>query len=267
MDDLTKKKIENAKQILANGNCSGVECRFCFAYIGGLEPCKVKNDENLPISGMSEADREFFKQKIAEYEGSKMKYKVGDIVIAKKGLIPGCAYGSVADFVDGMVPYCGRQMKIKKVHKDHYDVEENYFGWTDEMLEPAEIFNPYYNKNTKNKQYHIGDKIRVHNHSEIFTITERTFSETGDIIYKAKTDKFSVFVNPSDIKPVETAYTNGLTVPKYSDYHPREFTIKSAEHTSFAQVNGMTFKMTVDRAVDIKKHETRKEIRKRLLKL
>lgn len=127
-----------------------------------------------------------------------MKYKVGDIVIAKKGLIPGHAYGSVAFFVDGMVPYCGRQMKIKKVHKDYYDVEENNFRWTDGMLEPVAIFKPSY---------------------------------------------AAIVVDPSALGQDETPFT----VPVH--------------------VNGMTFNMIVDSAVGTKKHETRKEIRKRLLKL
>jgi hypothetical protein len=179
-----------------------------------------------------------------------MKYKVGDIVIAKKGLIPGHAYGSVVFFVDGMVPYCGRQMKIKKVHKDHYDVEENNFGWTDGMLEPVAIFKPYIDEKTKEKQYHIGEKVRILNNNEIFTIISRTFYESGDVLYCVKNGNVSVYVSVSEIIPVYTK----------PDQDETPFTVP-------VQVNGMTFKMMVDWAVDIKRHETRKEIRKRLLKL
>ena len=251
MDDLTKKKIENAKQILANGNCSAIECRFCLACPSGIPGhCIAENKRRVPIDGLSDAGIDFFKSKIAEYEGGEMKYKVGDIVIAKKGLVPGTAYGSVAFFIDVMVPYCGRKMKIKEVHKDYYDVEENNYGWTEEMLEPVAVFKQYIDEKTKEKQYHLGEKVKISNRSGIFTIIERTFSETGDIIYIAKNNKYAVTVNPSDIIPA-------CLKPGQDEIH---FTVP-------VHVNGMTFNMIVDSAVGTKKHETRKEIRKRLLKL
>ena len=57
MDELTAKKIENAKMVLEDGDCFRSNCNECFANING---CSVLID--------SPEGRKFFEDKLKEYE-------------------------------------------------------------------------------------------------------------------------------------------------------------------------------------------------------
>lgn len=62
-----------------------------------------------------------------------MNYKVGDKVRVRENLEADEDYG--ATYANGeMTKY--KTLTIKEVHSEIYDVEENSWGWTDEMLEP-----------------------------------------------------------------------------------------------------------------------------------
>lgn len=68
-----------------------------------------------------------------------MKYKVGDRVKVREGLIPYQEYGTYC-FVRGMIPYIGRKLTITEVCNNSrcYTAKgkSNIWCWTDEMLEP-----------------------------------------------------------------------------------------------------------------------------------
>ena len=66
-----------------------------------------------------------------------MKFKVGDRVKTRKGLTVGKNYGDW-DFCSSMEQWKGKIMTIREVRFDSYKVEENNWGWSEEMLELAE---------------------------------------------------------------------------------------------------------------------------------
>ena len=64
-----------------------------------------------------------------------MKFKVGDKVRVRKGLINGCYYGNYR-FVSGMENHRGKIVTIKSVESDGlYQILEDVYYWTDEMFE------------------------------------------------------------------------------------------------------------------------------------
>ena len=67
-----------------------------------------------------------------------MKYKVGDKVRVKKDLEVGKNYGN-HDVVEDMEKYKGKEFIINEVRRNYYRLKnENWYCWTDEMLEPIE---------------------------------------------------------------------------------------------------------------------------------
>lgn len=67
-----------------------------------------------------------------------MKYNVGDIVRIKENLIENNDYG-VLTLWDSMMPYVGDVVTIIECvdeADEMYDVKENIYSWTMEMLEP-----------------------------------------------------------------------------------------------------------------------------------
>ena len=67
-----------------------------------------------------------------------MKYKVGDKVKVKKNLIVGETYGGCF-FIEEMEECVDKEAVIDEVEVGCYylDIDDEYFGWTDEMLEPV----------------------------------------------------------------------------------------------------------------------------------
>ena len=65
-----------------------------------------------------------------------MKFKVGDKIKVRKGLIVGRGYGDWY-FCSSMEQWKGKIMTIREVRSDSYKVEENNWGWSEEMLERA----------------------------------------------------------------------------------------------------------------------------------
>jgi hypothetical protein len=294
MDDLTKNKIENAKKILANGSCSGIECRFCFAYRKEtVERCKAKNKDHLPIDGLSNAGIEFFKSKIAEYEGGEMKYKVGDMVKVREGIKAGSIYGQVAIFREAMVPYCGKIMKIKIVHKNHYTLENNDWWWTDEMLEPAR--KTQYDVEKPIVKYRVGDLVKVKEGLGLsktydgIKLNPSMAVLRGDVkkITYAYNDRYKLegcdfiwskeMLEPAVFKPhydKETVYVNGMHFeiegPAVSakDWLEGKSVYRGGLSNSFMTAIGWYPPLNENDIPAVnKKQETRKEIRKRLLKL
>ena len=67
-----------------------------------------------------------------------MKYKVGDKVRVKKDLEVGKNYGHY-NVVEDMGKYKGKEFIINEVSRSYYRFKnENWYCWTDEMLEPIE---------------------------------------------------------------------------------------------------------------------------------
>ena len=67
-----------------------------------------------------------------------MKYKVGDKVRVKEDLEVGKDYG-YHDVVEDMEKYKGKEFIINEVRRNYYRLkDENWYSWTDEMLEPVE---------------------------------------------------------------------------------------------------------------------------------
>lgn len=68
---------------------------------------------------------------------SANKFKVGDKVKVRKGLVADEYYGCVrCDIL--MAVMGGELLTIDCVKSDYYEVNKNRFSWSDEMLEPAE---------------------------------------------------------------------------------------------------------------------------------
>jgi hypothetical protein len=66
-------------------------------------------------------------------------FKVGDKVRIRKDLIIGNEYGGL-DFLKSMDMSKGKTVTITHITEGgNYDVKENYFTWSGEMLEPAEL--------------------------------------------------------------------------------------------------------------------------------
>lgn len=68
---------------------------------------------------------------------SANKFKVGDKVKVREGLIAGEYYGGVY-CTNSMAETGGKILMISYVENHHYRAEEDYSCWSDEMLEPAE---------------------------------------------------------------------------------------------------------------------------------
>ena len=67
-----------------------------------------------------------------------MKFKVGDKVRVREDLEVGKDYGN-HDVVEDMKKYKGKEFIIDEVRKHYYRLkDENWYSWTDEMLEPVE---------------------------------------------------------------------------------------------------------------------------------
>lgn len=66
-----------------------------------------------------------------------MKYKVGDKVRVRSDLEKHKGYGGWYTS-EGMVKIRGEIVTIREVKSSSYELEENDFRWTDEMLEPVE---------------------------------------------------------------------------------------------------------------------------------
>ena len=65
------------------------------------------------------------------------KFKVGDKVRVRKGLVPDKYYGGVR-CASTMARMGGAVLTIDCVESNYYEVKECVFGWSDEMLELAE---------------------------------------------------------------------------------------------------------------------------------
>ena len=65
-----------------------------------------------------------------------MKYNIGDKVRVRNDLVVGKEYG-LYSFSEPMTKYIGDVLTISGITPYGYQVRENKFGWTDEMLEPA----------------------------------------------------------------------------------------------------------------------------------
>jgi len=74
-----------------------------------------------------------------------MKYKVGDKVKVKKNLIVGEMYGGCFFMVE-MKECVDKEAVIDEVEEGCYylDIDDEYFGWTDEMLEPVGLPEKWY---------------------------------------------------------------------------------------------------------------------------
>ena len=68
---------------------------------------------------------------------SANKFKVGDKVKVRKGLVANKYYGAVR-CNSSMTKMSGRVLVIDCIRDGYYGVESHAFVWTDEMLEPAE---------------------------------------------------------------------------------------------------------------------------------
>ena len=67
-----------------------------------------------------------------------MKFKVGDKVRVRENLEVGKDYGDY-NVVEDMKKYEGKEFIIDEVMKHYYRLkDENWYSWTDEMLEPVE---------------------------------------------------------------------------------------------------------------------------------
>ena len=67
-----------------------------------------------------------------------MKYKVGDKVRIREDLEVGKDYGN-HDVVEDMKKYEGKEFIIDEVRRNYYRLkDENWYYWTDEMLELVE---------------------------------------------------------------------------------------------------------------------------------
>ena len=65
------------------------------------------------------------------------KFKVGDKVKVRKGLVANEYYGGVY-CTNSMAEIGGKILTISCVENHHYGAEDDYSCWSDEMLEPAE---------------------------------------------------------------------------------------------------------------------------------
>ena len=67
-----------------------------------------------------------------------MKFKVGDKVRVREDLEVGKDYGNY-NIVEDMKKYKGKEFIINEVRRNYYRLkDENWYCWTDEMLEPVE---------------------------------------------------------------------------------------------------------------------------------
>ena len=67
-------------------------------------------------------------------EEKKMRFKVGDKVRVRKGLVAGHRYNGIT-FTESMKKYEGEILTIEGIKKDCYLVKGDIWNWTDEMLE------------------------------------------------------------------------------------------------------------------------------------
>nr|DAW68573.1 MAG TPA: nitrile hydratase a chain [Caudoviricetes sp.] len=68
---------------------------------------------------------------------SANKFKVGDKVKVRKGLVAGEFYDKVR--CHSRIPkMCGEVLTVRYVRGDYYKLEENTFAWSDQMLELVE---------------------------------------------------------------------------------------------------------------------------------
>lgn len=65
------------------------------------------------------------------------RYKIGDKVLPKKNLKPFENYGGLL-FISKMIPFLNKPLTIKKINEKSYNVEENIWVWTEEMIEGLE---------------------------------------------------------------------------------------------------------------------------------
>lgn len=67
-----------------------------------------------------------------------MKFKVGDKVRVREDLDVGFSYGAWA-FNAKMAEFKGKELIVEKVHGECYQLKENHWYWTDEMLEEVKV--------------------------------------------------------------------------------------------------------------------------------
>lgn len=67
---------------------------------------------------------------------SANKFKVGDKVEVRKGLVADEYYGNIR-CSDAMAKMGGKVLTIRKIHRDYYEVRESEWSWGDQMLKPA----------------------------------------------------------------------------------------------------------------------------------
>jgi hypothetical protein len=86
-----------------------------------------------------------------------MNFKVGDKVRVRKDLKVGDGLISCSVLGD-MIKFAGEFLTITRVRNEFYDVKENCWNWTDNMLEPIPI--------------EVGDTVRINKKATIEDITK-----------------------------------------------------------------------------------------------
>ena len=138
-----------------------------------------------------------------------MGFKVGDKVIVRNDLIIGEKYGDDF-FITGMKDFVGKIVTIKRVVESGlYKVEENYYNWTDEMLEPFEFDKAFL------KSGHI---VKRRNDSYAIVLDDITYSDVGYSQLKDYNDDLSnKFTKDLDIIAIyKPGYTDVFEILKGS---------------------------------------------------
>lgn len=111
--------------------------------------------------------KKLFDEEFDEKNYPKLKYKVGDKVKVKSldwyncyaNLVTGSIVYDNNTFMRAMSKYCSCYLTIKKINNlNNYEVIENSWQWSDEMLDASSLITS--NNNNSNK-YKVGDRVKV----------------------------------------------------------------------------------------------------------
>lgn len=107
--------------------------------IGEIYEVLVEDSIGYKLSDDLGRDIYFFKERFEIVEEDKeMKFKVGDKVRVREDLEIDKMYGNY-EFIKEMAHLKGEIVTIKEVLKSGYRIEEEYYMWTDEMLEEVKL--------------------------------------------------------------------------------------------------------------------------------